>query len=146
MLNPERARAATATRPPSRPVPSLPHALEEIFLAVNAVPAAEALLGQLRLAVGAFQALAVPVPVQDFEDEPVHDVLVAAGAQRDLCGEAAPVSPGGPSASRPTTATARKKELFVQIRCCGVAESSELPHRAVTGRSARENRDKQEGK
>lgn len=78
---------------PSATTPSRPHALEEVLLAIHSVPTAEALLGQLRLAVGAFQALAVPVPVQDLEDEPVHDVLVAAGAQRDVCGEAAPVSP-----------------------------------------------------
>lgn len=60
--------------------------LEEILLAVDAVAPAEALVRQLRLAVAALQALAVPVAVQHFEDEAVHDVLAAARTHRDLCG------------------------------------------------------------
>lgn len=60
--------------------------LEEVLLAVDAVAPAEALVGQLRLAVAAFQTLAVPVAVQHLEDEAVHDVLTAASAHRDLCG------------------------------------------------------------
>lgn len=60
--------------------------LEEVLFAVDAVASAEAFLGQLRLAVAALEALAVPVPLQHFEDEAVHDVLVAARAHGDLCG------------------------------------------------------------
>lgn len=61
------------------------HSLEEILLAVDAVAPAEALLRQLRLAVAALQALAVPVAIQHFEDEAVDDVLIAACAHRDFC-------------------------------------------------------------
>lgn len=60
--------------------------LEEVLLAVDTVAPAEALVGQLRLAVAAFQALAVPVAVQHLEDETVHDVLTAASTDRDICG------------------------------------------------------------
>lgn len=60
--------------------------LEEILFAVHAVASAEAFLGQLRLTVAALQALAVPVAVQHFEDEAVHDVLTAARTHGDLCG------------------------------------------------------------
>lgn len=59
--------------------------LEEILFAVDAVASAEAFLGQLRLTVAALQALAVPVTVQYFEDEAVHDVLIAARTNGDLC-------------------------------------------------------------
>lgn len=61
------------------------YSLEEIVLAVDAVAPAEALLGQLSLAVAALEALAVPVSVQHFEDEAVHDVLTAARTHWDLC-------------------------------------------------------------
>lgn len=61
------------------------YSLEEILFAVDAVAPAEALLRQLRLAVAALEALAVPVAVQHFEDEAVHDVLVAARAHWDFC-------------------------------------------------------------
>lgn len=54
------------------------YSLKEILFAVDAVAPAEALLRQLRLTVVAFQALAVPVAIQHFEDEAVHDVLIAA--------------------------------------------------------------------
>lgn len=60
--------------------------LEEILFAVDAVASAEALLRQLRLAVVAFQALAVPVTIQHFKDETVHDVLIAARTHGDFCG------------------------------------------------------------
>lgn len=60
--------------------------LEEILLAVDAVAPAEAFLGQLPLAVAALQALAVPVALQHLQDEAVHDVLVAARTNGDLCG------------------------------------------------------------
>lgn len=56
------------------------YSLKEILFAVDAVAPAEALLRQLRLTVVAFQALAVPVAIQHFEDEAVHDVLIAACA------------------------------------------------------------------
>lgn len=69
---------------PPRPQPAT-GSLEEVLLAVHALPAAEAALGQWRVAVAALEALAVPVTVQRLEDEAVQDVLVAAGAQRDLC-------------------------------------------------------------
>lgn len=61
------------------------YSLEEVIFAVDAVAPAEALLRQLSLAVAAFQALAVPVAIQHFEDEAVHDVLTAASAHRDFC-------------------------------------------------------------
>lgn len=60
--------------------------LEKVILAVNTLPSAEAALGQWRVAVAAFEALAVPVAVQSLEDESVQDVLVTAGTQRNLCG------------------------------------------------------------
>lgn len=59
--------------------------LEEVVLAVDALPAAEAALGQRCVTVAAFETLAVPVAVQSLEDEAVQDVLVAAGTQWDLC-------------------------------------------------------------
>ena len=62
------------------------YSLEEVLFAVHAVPSAEALLGQLGLAVAALEALAVPVAVQHLEDEAVHDVLVAARTHGDLWG------------------------------------------------------------
>lgn len=61
------------------------YSLEEILFAVDAVAPAEALLRQLRLAVAAFQALAVPVAIQHFEDKAVHDVLTAACTYWDFC-------------------------------------------------------------
>lgn len=60
--------------------------LEEVVFAVDAVAPAEALVGQLCLAVAALQALAVPVAIQDFKDKAVHDVLIAASAHRNFCG------------------------------------------------------------
>ena len=62
------------------------YSLKEVLFAVHAVPPAEALLGQLGLAVAALEALAVPVAVQHLEDEAVHDVLVAARTHWDLWG------------------------------------------------------------
>lgn len=73
------------TAPLPSPACPRPRSLEEVVLAVDALPAAEATLGQGRVAVRALEALAVPVAVQCLEDEAVQDVLVAAGAQRDLC-------------------------------------------------------------
>lgn len=64
-----------------------PHVLEEVLLAVDAARAGEAPVGQRHLAVGALEAGAVPVPVQHLQDELVQDVLVAARALGDLCGE-----------------------------------------------------------
>lgn len=61
------------------------YSLEEILFAVDAVASAEALLRQLRLTVAAFQALAVPVAIQHFEDKAVHDVLIAACTHWDFC-------------------------------------------------------------
>lgn len=82
-----------SSRPPFRgaacrpPAPALRgRSLEEVVLAVDALPAAEAALGQRRVAVAAREALAVPVAVQSLQDEAVQDVLVTAGTQRDLCG------------------------------------------------------------
>lgn len=69
---------------PSRTSPG-PRSLEEVVLAVDVLPAAEAALGQGRVAVSTLQTLAVPVAVQCLEDEAVQDVLVTACAQRDLC-------------------------------------------------------------
>lgn len=60
------------------------HSLEEVLFAVDAVTAAEAFLCQLDLAVAAFQALAVPMPVQHLQDEAVHNVLIAACTERDF--------------------------------------------------------------
>jgi len=39
------------------------NSLEEVFFAVHTVSSTEALVGQLRLAVAALQALAVPVAI-----------------------------------------------------------------------------------
>lgn len=61
------------------------YSLKEVLFTVDAVAPAEALVRQLSLAVAAFQALAVPVAIQHFEDEAVHDVLTAARAHRDFC-------------------------------------------------------------
>lgn len=61
--------------------------LEEVFLAVDAVPPTETLVGQGRLAVTALQAFTMPVAVQHLQDETVHDVLVAARTHWDLCKE-----------------------------------------------------------
>lgn len=61
--------------------------LEEVFLAVDAPGPGEAPVGQLHLAVRTLEARAVPVSVQDLQDELVQDMLVAASALRDLCGE-----------------------------------------------------------
>lgn len=60
------------------------YSLEEILFAVDAAGPGEAALCQLHLAIGALEAGAVPVPVQDLEDELVQDVLVAAGALGNL--------------------------------------------------------------
>lgn len=81
------------SRPPfhwaacSQPFPPRrqPGSLEEVVLAVDTLPAAEAALGQRRVAVAALEAPAVPVAVQSLEDEAVQDVLVAASTQGDLC-------------------------------------------------------------
>lgn len=83
------------------------YSLEEVFLAIDAAGTGEAALGQLHLAVGALEARAVPVSVQHLEDEFVQDVLAAAGALRDLCGDggesgsATPASRGASSSRRP---------------------------------------------
>lgn len=83
------------------------YSLEEVFLAIDAAGTGEAALGQLHLAVGALEARAVPVAVQHLEDEFVQDVLAAAGALRDLCGDggengsATPASRGASSSCRP---------------------------------------------
>lgn len=61
--------------------------LEEVFLAVDAPGPGEAPVRQLHLAVCTLEARAVPVSVQDLQDELVQDMLVAAGTLRDLCGE-----------------------------------------------------------
>lgn len=61
--------------------------LEEIIFAVDAVAPTEALLRQLRLAVAAFQAFAVPVAIQHLENKAVHDVLTAARTDGDFCGK-----------------------------------------------------------
>lgn len=52
--------------------------LKEILFTVDPLSSGEALLSKLRLTVTAFQTLAVPVSVQDLQDEPVHDVLITA--------------------------------------------------------------------
>lgn len=61
--------------------------LEEVFLAVDASGPGEAPVGQWHLAVCTLEARAVPVSVEDLQDELVQDVLVAASALRDFCGE-----------------------------------------------------------
>lgn len=61
------------------------YSLEEVLFAVDAVASAEALVRQLRLTVVAFQALAVPVAIQHFEDKAVYDVLIAACTHWDFC-------------------------------------------------------------
>lgn len=61
--------------------------LEEVLLAVDAPGPGEAPVSQLHLAVCALEAGAVPVSVQDLQDELVQDVLVAARALGNLCRE-----------------------------------------------------------
>lgn len=61
--------------------------LEEVLLAIDAPGPGEAPVSQLHLAVRTLEAGAVPVSVQDLQDELVQDMLVAAGALGDLCGE-----------------------------------------------------------
>lgn len=61
--------------------------LEEVFLAVDTPRPGEAPVSQLHLAVCTLEAGAVPVSVQDLQDELVQDMLVAASALRDLCGK-----------------------------------------------------------
>ena len=61
--------------------------LEEVFLAVDAPGPGEAPVSQLHLAVRTLEAGAVPVSVQDLQDELVQDMLVAASTLGDLCGE-----------------------------------------------------------
>lgn len=60
------------------------NSLEEVVFAVDAVAPAEAFFGQLRLTVAAFQAFAVPVSIQNLQDEAIHDVLITARANRDI--------------------------------------------------------------
>lgn len=91
-----RAPDSVTVRAPGVPLgaPPLPPrwlagSLEEVVSAVHALPAAEAALGQRRVAVATLEAFAVPVAVQSLEDEAVQDVLVAAGTQRDLCRQGA---------------------------------------------------------
>jgi len=55
---------------------------EEVVLAVDVVALAEALVAEVRVAVGALETARVPRPVLDFEDEPVEDRLRAARAHR----------------------------------------------------------------
>lgn len=61
--------------------------LEEVLLAVDAPGPGEAPVRQLHLAVCTLEAGAVPVSVQDLQDELVQDVLVAASTLGDLCEE-----------------------------------------------------------
>lgn len=83
-LHTERQRRTRAKRGRLRPGSDL---LEEVLLAVDAPGPGEAPVSQLHLAVCTLEAGAVPVSVQDLQDELVQDVLVAASALRDLCGE-----------------------------------------------------------
>lgn len=61
--------------------------LEEVFLAVDTPGPGEAPVSQLHLAVCTLEAGAMPVSVQDLQDELVQDMLVAASALGNLCGE-----------------------------------------------------------
>jgi hypothetical protein len=61
--------------------------LEEVLLAVDTPRPGETPVGQLHLAVCTLEAGAVPVSVQDLQDELVQDVLVAASTLGYLCGE-----------------------------------------------------------
>lgn len=63
---------------------STSNSLEEVVFAVDAVASAEALFRQLGLTVAAFQAFAVPVSIQNLQDEPIHDVLITARAHWDI--------------------------------------------------------------
>ena len=56
---------------------------EEVLLAEELPVLDEALLAELVPAVGALEALGVPVLVQDLQDEPVQDEEAAASALRD---------------------------------------------------------------
>lgn len=83
-LHRERQRQTEARKGGLRPGSDL---LEEVLLAVDAPGPGEAPVSQLHLAVCTLEAGAVPVSVQDLQDELVQDMLVAAGALGDLCGE-----------------------------------------------------------
>lgn len=61
------------------------HLLEEVLLAVDASCPGETFVRQRCLAVGALEALGVPVSVQHLQDELVQDVLTTACTLRDLC-------------------------------------------------------------
>lgn len=59
--------------------------LEKVLLAVDASCPGETFVRQRSLAVGALEALGVPVSVQHLQDELVQDVLTTACTLRDLC-------------------------------------------------------------
>lgn len=61
--------------------------LEEVLLAVDAPSPGEAPVSQLHLAVHALEAAAVPVSIQDLQDELIQDVLVATSTLGNLYGE-----------------------------------------------------------
>lgn len=130
-----------------------PVSLEEVVLAVEALSATEAALGQRRVAVAALEALAVPVAVQSLEDEAVQDVLVAAGTQWDLCrqrsprgrghrsggleGTIPPPPPGpGPRRGLPSLHTLVPSRLELRFReCeCGAWKSSAWPTAKIQDR------------
>lgn len=56
-----------------------PFSPEEVILTVQLPLSGKTLLGQSALAVAALDALDVPRPVQNFEQKPVDDRLLAAG-------------------------------------------------------------------
>lgn len=61
--------------------------LEEVLLAVDAPGPGEAPVSQLHLAVCTLEAGAVPMSIQDLQDELIQDVLIAASTLGDLYGE-----------------------------------------------------------
>lgn len=78
------------------------HLLEEILLAVDASCPGETFVRQRCLAVGALEALGVPVSVQHLQDELVQDVLTTACTLRDLCDG---------DKSRPAELTEKQREI-----------------------------------
>ena len=56
---------------------------EKVLFAVSVTGADEALVDQVRTAVGTFQTFRVPRTFQNFEDEPVQDEAVASSASRN---------------------------------------------------------------
>lgn len=88
------------------------HLLEEILLAVDASCPGETFVRQRCLAVGALEALGVPVSVQHLQDELVQDVLTTACTLRDLCDG----NKSGPTKLTEKQREAKRNKRFTQTK------------------------------